>query len=117
MMERKSAPEQRSIRKWLEQSSFMTCETDNIFEAIDGISDFTVRERPDVIVLDVDSCTADLPFVLTMMDGMSNNQFEHIIALSDDLNTKESGGCFAKDLTQVANRIERLVSGGASALN
>jgi hypothetical protein len=115
MMERNAAPGRVSVREWLEQSRFMTSEAHNIFDALDGLSDFTVRERPDVIVLDVESCTADLPLIREMMGSVSPG-FDRVIALSNEVNTKESGGCFAKDLTQVADRLEDLVSGGVSGL-
>jgi DNA-binding response OmpR family regulator len=90
LMDKETSDDQAMIRKWFEDSRFSTCESSNVFEALEELSDFTLGSRPDVVLLDVDSCEDDFAIVcqvsnLPVMaleaksaeDGRSTGEFYH----------------------------------------
>ena len=68
LMDKESSGDQAMIRQWFEDSRFSTCESSNVFEALEELSDFTIRKRPDVVLLDVDCCEDELPLVREVSD-------------------------------------------------
>jgi CheY-like chemotaxis protein len=67
-MDKETSGDQAMIRQWFEDSRFSTCEASNVFEALEQLSDFTIRTRPDVVLLDVDCCEDELPIVREVSD-------------------------------------------------
>ena len=59
--------ENDKVDQWLERSPYSTHEVSDSFQALEQISDFTVRNRPDVIFYHVDSVTDELPFMQTIV--------------------------------------------------
>ena len=55
------------IDQWLERSPYSTHEVSDSFQALEQISDFTVRNRPDVIFFHVDSLADELLFMKTIV--------------------------------------------------
>lgn len=47
------------FKQWLEENASSVCEANDIFQVIEEISDFTVRECPGVILLEVESASQD----------------------------------------------------------
>jgi DNA-binding response OmpR family regulator len=68
LMDKESSSDQAMIRQWFEDSRFSTCESSNVFEALEQLSDFTIGSRPDVVLLDVDCCDDQLPIVREVSD-------------------------------------------------
>src|SRR5512144_2977432 len=68
LMDKETSGDQAMIRQWFEDSRFSTCEASNVFEALEQLSDFTIRRRPDVVLLDVDCCEDQLPLVREVSD-------------------------------------------------
>ena len=68
LMDNESSDDLAMIRQWFENSRFATCESSNLFEALEELSDFTIRTRPDVVLLDVDCCEDQLPIVREVSD-------------------------------------------------
>jgi hypothetical protein len=50
------------IKNWLESNNYSTRETADVFEVLDEISDFTLRQCPDVFMLQVNSRFSDFDF-------------------------------------------------------
>jgi|SRR5215207_6550591 len=55
--------ENDKVDQWLERSPYSTSEVSDSFQALEQISDFTVRNRPDVIFFHVDSVADELLFM------------------------------------------------------
>jgi len=55
----KEEREEGFFRQWLEENTSSICEASDIFQVIEEISDFTVRECPDVILLEVETASQD----------------------------------------------------------
>jgi len=97
------------VKEWFKTSRFLTSETVDIFQALEEISDFTVRCRPDVVLLEVSSLTKDF-FTVRKMVKTSSGQCEFpIFALSDSgkiINHKE---CFEGNLTQLKTQLNKMI--------
>jgi hypothetical protein len=101
MVEKNMAGERQALADWLESSRFLACNAVDVFDAMEELADFTVCDRPDVIVLDVDSSSenADLlrsimtsgrnePRILTFSNDVSRSRnCSNLSALSAHLNT------------------------------
>ena len=104
-----SPAEHSIVRNWLEHSRFLTCEAKDIFQALEKISDFTVRDRPDVVLLEVDSPADEYALLQSVVDGTSD-AFEHtIFALTDGSKMIDSDDCVEGNLAQVASRLEGMI--------
>jgi DNA-binding response OmpR family regulator len=106
MIEKDNTGAGRAAREWIENSRFQACDADNIFEALEGMSDFTVRNRPDVIVLDVESCCNDFQRVRNAFDTQAGGHVPILALSGKPVNSKD---CFQGDLAAVASRLERII--------
>ena len=104
LMDNDSTGGQSEIREWFEHSRFATCEASNIFEALEQLSDFTLRTRPDVVLLGVDSCEDDLPMVSNVagLPTMAISGKKHPFS-------KGKGQYFHANLGQVATHLDKLI--------
>ena len=103
------------IKNWFKKSRFSTSETIDIFQALEELSDFTVRCRPDVILLEVSSMTEDFFAVKKMVQTSSGECEFPIFALSDSgkiINHKE---CFEGNLAQLKTQLNKIIPNLANA--
>jgi|SRR4029079_5888344 len=101
LMDKETLGDHMMIREWFENSRFSTWESSNVFDALEQLSDFTVRNRPDVVLLDVDCCEAQLPLVKNVA-GLPT------VAIASE-SGKETSKYFHTDLGQMASRLEELI--------
>jgi DNA-binding response OmpR family regulator len=109
LLENGTSPDGEFIRQWLSDSRFMTCEAYDAFEALEEISDFTVRNRPDVIILNVDSSENDLSSIREIVKCGSDDQDLAIISMTDDSPRPGKDDFYAPNVRQVAARLEKLL--------
>jgi hypothetical protein len=107
-----------AAREYLQQSRFRTWEAANVFEALEGISDFTLRSRPDVILLGVESITDDFQLLseLLLHGGIDELEFP-IFALSGGSPLIEDVALFEGDLAEIEAKLEEMVPMAAAATN
>ena len=55
----KEEREECFFKQWLEEHESSVCEAGDIFQVIEEINDFTVRECPDIILLEVERASQD----------------------------------------------------------
>jgi hypothetical protein len=91
------------VDRWLEASRFTTSKVSDAFQALEQISDFTVRDRPDVIFLHVDSIADELAFMRNIVATASNEPDVPIIGFSGD----ETTG--ADSISSLASRLGQLI--------
>lgn len=91
------------VDRWLEASRFTTSEVADAFQALEQISDFTVRDRPDVIFLHVDSIADELAFMRNIVATASNEPDVPIIGISGD----ETAG--SDSISSLASRLGQLI--------
>lgn len=104
LMDKDCKGERSEIRQWFEDSRFSTCEASNIFEALEQLSDFTLRNRPDVVLLDVDCCEDDLPIVQNVA-GLPTMA----ITWNKEHMPKGKGQDFHSNMGQVAVHLNKLI--------
>jgi hypothetical protein len=110
-MDKGASTEQRALRAWCESSNFSMCEATDIFDALCEISDFTLGDRPDVVVLGVDSCEDGLPLVRQMADVDGGHAIT-ILALSPEASKRKSQAgdwYYRGDLAQVTTRLSSMM--------
>ena len=105
------ATDNKFIKRWFEKSRFLTCEKTDVFEVLEEISDFTTLERPDVILLEVESMTDSFQIVKTLTHSAVAGQNEPpIFAFSESgkavINDRE---CFEGNLAQLEARLNRMI--------
>lgn len=107
LMDKETSTDHSTIRRWFEDSRFLTLEASNVFEALEEISDFTIECRPDVVLVDVDSCEDNLPIVRTMagVDGLP------VLAFSGrgKRTAASTGNYFQASLGQMATQLDKLI--------
>lgn len=105
------------IKEWLEAGSFMTNETADIFQALEDITDFTMRSRPDVVVLEVGSLERDFFTVRDLMHDFSLNEDFPILALSDCGKVVNDADCFEGNLAEVKAQLTKVFPETAKAVH
>lgn len=107
LMDKETLTDHSMIRQWFEDSRFSTFEASNVFEALEEISDFTIECRPDVVLVDVDSCEENLPVVrnMTGVDGFP------VLAFSgrNRRPTTSTGNYFQASLGQMESQLDKLI--------
>ena len=79
LLENGTSADGEFIRQWLSDSRFMTCEAFDAFEVLEEISDYTTRDRPDVVILNVDSPDSDLHVIREIVKCGTDDQDPAII--------------------------------------
>jgi hypothetical protein len=103
-----------SVRIWLTNSGFVTWEAKDVRHALEEISDFTVKQRPDVVLLEVPALPDCFDtFRSTFEISADGNQFS-VLALSDSKPTPESSPFVASSLDQLSTIMNSAAIGAAS---
>lgn len=104
-----SSADNRFIKRWFQKSRFLTCEATDIFQALEEISDFTMPQRPDVILLEVASMTDDFQMVKRMTQTTSGQDELLIFAFSEGGKIVNDRDCFEGNLAQLEAKLNGLI--------
>jgi chemotaxis response regulator CheB len=97
-------------KEWLKQSRFRTWEAMNVFDALEGMTDFTLKNRPDVVVLNVEPMPMDFDLVLgLLLNGTVNESEFPIFVLSSEPRMIRNEDVFEGDFTEIMAQLEELV--------
>ena len=81
------------VDEWLAGSRYSTHEAKDVFQALEQVSDFTVRETPDVVYLHVDRMDTELAMLEHMLVSAVGEPCASVVAFSDLESTgKDAGG-------------------------
>jgi chemotaxis response regulator CheB len=106
----KDRQDRRPEKEWLKQSRFRTWEAMNVFDALEGMTDFTLKTRPDVVVLDVESMPMDFELVLgLLLNGAANEPEFPIFVLSGEPGLIRNDDVFEGNFTEIMAQLEELV--------
>jgi CheY-like chemotaxis protein len=97
------------IKRWFEKSRFLTCETNDVFQALEEISDFTMVQRPDVILLEVESMTDGFQTVKTLTHSVAGQNEPPIFAFSENGKVINDCECFEGNLAQLEAKLNRMI--------
>lgn len=109
LLDGKSRTDTDFIKGWFKKSRFLTSETTSIFQALEEISDFTVRSRPDVVLLETDSLPEDFSVIRQMIQTPSGGTEFPIFVLSDSGKNAHSEQCFTGSFTQLTTRLDKMI--------
>lgn len=100
--------EQDSIDEWLAASRYSACEASDVFQALEQVSDFTQRDRPDVIFLHVDSIGSNHEFLQMLVATAAD---EPDIPIIDFAETPKSnaGETFDKAIAGLACKLDEFI--------
>ena len=108
------ADDRENIQKWFHDSRFNVFDAVNIFDALEAVSDFTVRDHPDVVLLNVDCCDDDLPMIRSAYEAVSQSSPE-VMAVKKT--RTETGSFYQGDLAHVAAKLDRMIPNRSQSLN
>jgi hypothetical protein len=111
MIEDSKQHEGKAARDWMENSRFSTADADNVFAAFEEMHDFTTEERPDVILLDVESCQADLPMIRGTVESIAAGTPFEILAINNSSEPSVERGAFEGNLEAVVAHLNELLPG------
>jgi hypothetical protein len=100
---------QDDVDKWLAESPYLAHEASNVFQALEQISDFTVRDTPDVVFLHVDRLQDELAMLETMLET-TGNPCASVLAFSD----QARNNLFDSGLPGLEQQLDRLIQGISS---
>jgi hypothetical protein len=97
------------IKRWFQKSRFLTCEATDIFEALEEISDFTMSQRPDVVLLEVASLTDDFQVIKRMTQTHPGPSELLIFAFSEGGKVVNDCDCFEGNLAQLEAKLDTMI--------
>lgn len=109
LLDEHSASNNKFIKEWLGKSSFVINETNDVFQILEDLSDFTTRSRPNVVLLTVDSLEQDYFTIQNMMQTFSDSDDFPILALSDSGKVVNDKNCFEGNLAEVKAQITKVL--------
>ena len=103
----------REIDLWLEQSRYSTCEAGDVFKALEELSDFTVRQPPDVVYLHVERVETERQILEDMLPAAFDVRCPSVIAMSES--TPRPGESCESMLALLETRLDNLIAEGRHA--
>jgi CheY-like chemotaxis protein len=97
-----------SIDRWLAESRYSVIEAADVFQALEQISDFTLRDRPDVVFMHVDPMANGLEFVQTIVTTAADEPDVPIIDFADGPKARDAAE-FEKALAGLACRLDEFI--------
>lgn len=97
------------IKRWFEKSRFLTCEKSDVFEVLEEMSDFTTLERPDVILLEVESMTDGFQIIKTLTHSVAGENEPPIFAFSENGKVIDDCECFEGNLAQLEAKLNGMI--------
>lgn len=104
--ERSSA--QDSVEVWLAESRYSALEAADVFHVLEAVSDFTLRNRPDVIFLHVDRVATDLEFMQTLVGTAVGEPDVPIIDFAGEPRSQNEEG-FDKAIAGLVCRLDEFI--------
>lgn len=97
-----------SVDRWLAESRYSAIEAADVFQALEQISDFTLRDRPDVVFMHVDSIAAELNLVQTIVTTSADEPDVPIIEFAHGLKARDADE-FEKALAGLACQLDEFI--------
>ena len=95
------------VDAWLAESRYSAHEATDVFHALEEISDFTVRDTPDVVYLHVDRLDSEMAMLEKMLATTVGDSCASTIAYSDKDERSENASC--DRFVGLARQLDRLI--------
>ncbi len=109
LLDSKSGNENGTIRNWFRNSRFDTFEASSPLDIIEEISDYTMRERPDVYLVEVDSFADELDSILEFVQPLDADHKIPVFAVATPGTCPELDDCVVGDLEKVKNCLDSII--------
>ncbi len=96
-----------ALRDWLKHKGFLTWWANDVSHAIEELSDFTVKNRPDIVMLEASPLTESLHALREGLCGPEGQDYVSVVAMSDRGPQSLSERFFATDFAQLEAMIHR----------
>ncbi|HEV7700988.1 MAG TPA: hypothetical protein VGO43_12215 [Pyrinomonadaceae bacterium] len=104
LLDRK-APARNDVKNWLANNGYVAWLAKDLCHAIEELSDFTVRKRPDVVLLEVAFLSESCEALQSTLDSSSGRREITVLGLTDgSSDTKQH---FASNFDQLCGLIDR----------
>ena len=101
------------VDTWLENSRFSAHEATDVFQALEHVCDFTVRDTPDVVYLHADRVEAEMHMLESMLATTAGDTCASVIAFPDsELRSDPTG---ADRIRGLSRQLEQLIPGAPHA--
>ncbi len=109
LLDGKTGDDNVFIKEWFEKSRFSTYEAVDVFQAFEELSDFTMRCRPDVILIEVGSLSKNFLVIQNTVQTLSGEIEFPLFALNDEGKSEiDSANCFAANLDELEIKLDRI---------
>lgn len=98
-----------SIKQWFENSRYLTWEASDIFDAIEEISDFTVQNRPDVVLIETNSRYKDTVFIRTLVESLPGDAHMPVIDFPEFGHSADGDPTLETSLERLNIRLDQLI--------
>lgn len=105
----KTGADNAFVRTWFEKSRFRAVEAVDMLDLLEEISDFTVRNRPDVIIVEAVSFLSNFSLIKDMIHTSINAAGMPVFILSDMENTFDQEEYFKGNLAQIRAELDKLI--------
>ena len=78
-----------TVDRWLEASRYRTWEASDVFQLLDQVSDFTVRNRPDVVFMHVGATIEEQDFARNLIEAGTGETGFRVIDLTASTSKSE----------------------------
>lgn len=95
-------PSDRFVRAWLTKNGFVVWRANDLSHAIEELSDFTVRSRPDLVLLDVPVMPECFETFRDMVRLSSDNLDVTVIGLSENRKGSDHAPLVARNLYELS---------------
>jgi hypothetical protein len=95
------------VDAWLAESRYSAYEATDVFQALEQISDFTVRETPDVVYLHVDRLDSERAMLESMLATTAGDSCASVISYCDKDERDESSNC--DRFVGLARQLDKLI--------
>ncbi|MEJ7847539.1 MAG: hypothetical protein WKF92_05570 [Pyrinomonadaceae bacterium] len=109
LLDGSAAGDASSIKQWFENSRYLTWEATDIFDAIEEISDFTVQNRPDVVLIESNSRYKDMLFIRTLVESLPGDAHMPVIDFPEFGHSADGDGTLEKCLARLDIRLDQLI--------
>jgi hypothetical protein len=109
LLDSNTSADNEFIKNWFQESRFLTSEANDIFQALEVIADFTMPQRPDVILLEVSSIPDDFQDIKKVTQTFAGHSGLPIFAFSENGKIVNDKECFEGNLAQLKEKLDGLI--------
>ena len=94
-------PDKSHVCDWLDENGFLTWRAKDLRHALEELTDFTVRQRPDVVLLEVTSLPENFEILQATIRSSSRCDDVGVVGFDGGKTSREEGQFYAHDLNHL----------------